>query len=365
MKANSIKSRSTAGKSADRLERGAHFEAVSAESSFEKRGRTTLTAVTDPKSSAFPVNRAPAAPSVPTSQVLREILTKNPTAKSFTVNQIVDSIGENRIGSSLLLFSIPAMLPVPGTSRLRGIPAGLIAGQMIAGRTRIKLPQFILRRSVPRRSLAVAIYAILPVLEMAEKAAKPRQLWATHPAVQRVLGVFILLLALAIALPIFGFNVAHAASIFIISLGLAEQDGLAILIGVLAGLASLILLTGASLSVKALRSGAIDWMKKILKKVGLKWAAKMSLKWAASFLKKRSFQWTTLVLLEWAELLLDPQASSHINGGRPTKNALKAARKGSTVRRGQKLARPSVRRSHIQAGERTSVTKRSALSIQR
>jgi hypothetical protein len=365
MRSNSIKTRSTSPKVVNGLDRDGRFKAVSAGATFEGRPPKKLAAVTNPASAAISVNRAPDVPSIRTSQMLREILTKNPTAKHFTVKQIVDSIGESRVETSLIFFSIPGMLPVPGTSKLCGIPAGLIAGQMIAGRTQIKLPQFILRRSVPRRSLAVAIYAILPVLEMAEKAAKPRQLWASHPAVQRALGVFILLLALVIALPIFGFNVAHAASIFIISLGLAEQDGLAILIGVLAGFAPLILLTGASFSVKALHFGAVDWMKRMLKKVGLKWAAKLGSKWAAKFLKKRSLQWTTLLLLEWAELLLDPQALSRINGNKPTKHALKVARKGSAVRRGQKLARPSVRRSQVQATERPSVTKRSALSIQR
>jgi len=313
-----------------------------------------------PRPSAHPVA---AAPSIRTSQVLREILTKNPKAKSFTIQEVVDAIGENRVATSLMFFSIPGMLPVPGTSNLRGVPAGLIAAQMIAGRTELKLPHFILRRSVPRRSLAVAIYAILPVLEIAEKATKPRQLWASHPAVQRVLGVFILLLALIIALPFFGFNVAHAASIFIISLGLAEHDGLAILIGVLAGLASLILLTGVGLSVRALRLGAVDWVKKMLKKVGLKWAAKMGFRWGSRYLKKRSVQWTTLVLLEWAELLLDSNASASINGKKPKRRALKVARKGSPVRRGQAVARGSARRTP--ATTHSPVTKRTARSIQR
>jgi hypothetical protein len=344
-------------------DRGRYFPAVSADANLCARARKSLVAEPRTASSGASADRGPASPSIRTSQVLREILTKNPTSKNFTVQEIVDAIGENRVAASLVFFSIPGMLPVPGTSNLRGIPAGLIAGQMIAGKKEITLPQFILRRSVPRRSLAVAIYAILPVLETAEKAAKPRQLWASHPAVQRVLGVFILLLALVIALPFFGFNVAHAASIFIISLGLAEHDGVAILIGVLAGLASLILLTGASLSLKALHLGAVDWVKKMLKKVGLKWAAKLGFRWAARYLKKRSVQWTTLVLLEWAELLLDPQTSDRIKAKKPRKRTLKVARKGSGIRRGQSLARGVARRSSTQTVERPSATKRSVRSI--
>jgi hypothetical protein len=354
---NSIETGSTSP-GAYRRRRDDYFAGAGARDAFNGVMRKTLIEATKSTSVVFPassVNRAPEVPSIRTSRLLREILTKHPRAKSFTVKQIIDEIGKHRLGSSLIFFSIPGMLLVPGTSNLGGVPAGVIAGQMIAGKTEIKLPQFILRRSVPRRSLAVAIYAILPVLEMAEKATKPRQLWTSHPVVQRILGVFILLLALVIALPIFGFNVPHAASIFIISLGLAEKDGLAILIGVLAGLASLVLLTGANLSVKAFRFGIVAWGKKMLKKTGLKWAAKVGLRWATSFLKKRSMQWTTLVLLEWAELLLDPQASSrHRIARKPQKSGLKLARKGSAVRRGQKLVRPSVRRSPLRTAKRSA-----------
>ena len=279
--------------------------------------------MTRPTRTVLSANRAPAVPSIRTSNALREILTKNPTVKNFTVKRIVDLIGDNRVGISLMFFSIPGIVPVPGTSELVGIPTTTIAGHMIAGKTEIKLPKSILERSVPRRSLAVAIHAILPILEKAEKAVKPRWRWASHPAVQRILGVLIFLLALAISLPILGFTLPHAAAIFIISLGLAEQDGLAILIGVVVGLVSLVLLTGAG---RGLRSKARVWVKNIARKLGLKWAA--------TFLKKFGFLWASLLDFKLAELLLlwDPEASSRrCKGTRPS--PIKEEQMASAVRR--------------------------------
>jgi hypothetical protein len=360
MRSNPIKANLTSARVTDRLDRRGSFAVESEIIALQRGIRKTLDDDTVASSNAaFSPHRAPAVLPMRASQVLRGILTKNPTVKKFTVKQIVDSIGEHRVGTSLIFFSIPAMLPVPGTSNLAGIPAGLIAGQMIAGKTTIKLPRSILRRSVSRRSLSVAIYAILPVLEMSERATKPRWQWACHPVAQQILGVLLFLLALAIALPIVGFNVPHAASIFAISLGLVERDGVAILIGVIAGLASLILLTGANLSGRALRSGAVGWMKNMFKKVGLKWAANLGLKWATSFLKKRGRQWTTLLLLEWAELLLDPEASTrHTTGKRPRKNTLQLEQPRSAARRSQKIARPPAGRSHLQTGERPSARRR-------
>lgn len=181
-----------------------------------------------------------------TSKILRDLLENNPTVQSFTVEKIVDSIGANSFGTSLMFFAIPEVLPIPipGISAVVVLPTAVISAQMAAGQKQVKLPKFLLKRSVPRRALAAAIHAILPVLEKAEKMTKRRWEWATQPAARRLLGVFIFILAMAIAFPIPGFNMPQAISIFVISLGLVEEDGLLVAAGVLIGLASLVLLGG-------------------------------------------------------------------------------------------------------------------------
>jgi hypothetical protein len=295
--------------------------------------RTAKTFVAAGKPSPAVRAAAPAAelPPVRTSQVLREILTRNPNQKTFTVKQIVDAIGEDRHAASLMFFSIPAMLPVPGTSDLTGIPSSLLAGQMIAGKRTIRLPEVVLRRSVSRRSLTVAIHAILPILETAEKALKPRLRWLSDPAARRILGVFIFLMALAVALPIVGFNLPHALSIFVISLGLVEHDGLAILLGVVAGLAA-VWITGIGIT----RLMAGGWMKNLLRKAGFKWAAKAGARWTAAFLKKLGSRWTTKFLMVWAEAFLTRERRASASRiGRKSVIAGAAALRRRQVRRAQ------------------------------
>jgi hypothetical protein len=330
-------------------------------------GRRTMLATATTPTTVLSAGGPAAVLPIRTSQVLREILTKNPSVKNFTVKQIVDSIGDNRVGASLIFFSIPGMLPVPGTSNLVGIPTGVIAGQMIAGRGQFKLPQFILERSVPRRSLTVAIQAMLPILEMAEKVAKPRWQWASHPAAQRLLGVFIFLLALAIACPILGFNAPHAAAIFIISLGLVERDGLAILIGIVVGLASLVFLTGVGLSGEALRSRAGRWAKGLSKKFSLKWATQLGLKWAARFLKKFGFRWSMLLLFEWTQLffLRDPVWSRPAEGKKSRRTVVTGKQKGSVVRRSRTLAQLPALRSHLRTADGSPASKYAAMPARR
>jgi hypothetical protein len=191
---------------------------------------------------------------VRTSKILRDLLEKNPD-KSFTIEKIVNSIGgTSAFGTSLLVFSIPEVLPIPipGISALVVIPTGIIAAQMIAGNGQLKLPKALLKRSIPRKALAASIHAILPFLEKTEKYVKPRWKWALHPASKRFIGLFVFILALAIALPVPGTNMPLAIAIFIIALGLIENDGMLITLGILIGIASFALLGGIILGALSL-----------------------------------------------------------------------------------------------------------------
>lgn len=191
---------------------------------------------------------------VPTSRILRDLLANNPDLESFTVEKIVAEIGTSSFGTSLMFFAIPEVLPIPipGISAIVVLPTGAIALQMVGGKRQVVLPQFIRQRSVPRKALAAAIHAILPILEKAEKVTKPRWKWATDAKAQRLLGIFIFLLAAGIAVPLPGFNMPQAIAIFTIGLGLVEQDGLIVCVGVLIGLISLLIVGAILLGLSSL-----------------------------------------------------------------------------------------------------------------
>ena len=120
---------------------------------------------------------------------------------------------------------------------------------MVAGCREVRLPKWLLKRRVPRKALAAAVRAVLPSLERAERTTRARGRWVTHPITQRLLGVFIFVLALLIALPVPGTNVPPALAIFITALGMVERDGWAIALGVLLGLASIALIGGIALGM--------------------------------------------------------------------------------------------------------------------
>jgi hypothetical protein len=240
-----------------------------------------------------------------TSEILRSVLTKNPGVRSFSVARIVSSIGSERVEASLAMFAIPTVVPIEKPKGIVAVPMGTIACHFVTGRERLTLPRHILDKCVSRRALTVAIHATLPVIEAAERLMRPRWSWASHPIARRAIGLLVFLLAVAIGCPWFGFNELHGLSVFIVSLGLTEQDGIAITIGVVAGLLSLVALAVSGLSVRALRTK----LGKVLRGVG----RKLGLTAIANFLRRLGYRrLARFITLEWTDLVMswDPERSA-------------------------------------------------------
>jgi len=195
-----------------------------------------------------------------TSDVLKALLENN-SDEWFTVEQICAGLGTSSFGVSLLAFSIPEVvpIPIPGISAIVALPTAVVSYQMIAGKKELRLPKWVLRRKVPRKALAAAIHAVLPALRRLEKGAKPRGTWVSSPLTQRLLGLFIFVLALFIALPIPATNMPPAIAIFVTSLGMVERDGLLISVGVLIGLASMVLIGALAIGSFSLLGGLFSF----------------------------------------------------------------------------------------------------------
>jgi hypothetical protein len=292
-----------------------------------------------------------------TSAILRGILTKNPGVQTFSVERIVASIGADRFEASLMMFSIPAIVPVPGSSGIVAMPTGAIAYQLSAGGKQIRLPGFLLKKSVSRKSLAVAIHAILPILEAAERVVRPRWSWIQHAFWRRAIGFLVFLLAVAIAYPLSGFNALHAWSIFAVAFGMAEQDGLAVMIGVVAGVLSLAVLAASGVSVRAVRAKVLKSLRKMGRKLGLTALA--------GFLERLGYKVLARICsFKWSELLLlwDPERrpaseardaggdSTLPEGGTLQPSALLLARSRQPV---QRSSVPGVHEPGAHVGEQT------------
>jgi hypothetical protein len=232
------------------------------------------------------------------SEVLRGILSNNPGVETFTVEDILSSIGDHAFEASLMMFALPAIIPIPRSRGMMALPTGAIACQMVAGQKQIRLPRFIRRKCVSRKALAVAIHAIVPILESAESVVRPRWSWVNHAIWRRLIGLFVLVLVIAIAFPLFGFNALHAASILVISLGMAEKDGLAVMIGVVAGVVSLAIVV-SGVSLRSVRTKVVKRLLKLSRKLGFTLLARYLDRIGQTLLAKLlRFNWSSL-LLRW------------------------------------------------------------------
>ena len=188
-----------------------------------------------------------------TSDVLKELISDE-SQPVLTVERIVKALGPTSFGTSLMVFSIPEVLPIPlpGMTTVVVIPTGIISWQLIRGKPEVRLPNALLKRSIPRKAFAAAVGAILPFLERAERGTRARWHWVSNPVAMRFVGLFILMLAAVIAVPTPFTAMPAAISIIIISLGMVERDGVLISLGILLGLATIAMIGSIGLGILSL-----------------------------------------------------------------------------------------------------------------
>ena len=154
------------------------------------------------------------------------------------LGDIVAALGDRGYGLLIFILALPNVLPIyiPGLSAVFGIPLALIAVQMAIGLPRPWLPPSLLERSLRRQDFANMTRRLLPRVLKLERLLKPRLALLTSPWAERLIGVFALLLATTLALPIPLTGIPLGVGLTLMGVGLIERDGLVLMVGVAAGL---------------------------------------------------------------------------------------------------------------------------------
>jgi hypothetical protein len=145
-----------------------------------------------------------------------------------SIGEITDAVGEKGFGLLLIVLSLPSALPVPapGYSTPFGIVIALIALQMLLGRQTVWLPARLQSIRIKPSLAKKMIGAASKFLRTIEHLIRPRQRWIRSRAGQSALAIVILIMACLMMLPIPLTNTMPAMVIFLIGIGLAEDDGL-------------------------------------------------------------------------------------------------------------------------------------------
>ncbi len=158
------------------------------------------------------------------------------SGEDCTVGELIDRIGDRGFGLILLMLAMPAALPIPaaGYATPFGLVMALLGLQLAAGRKQPWLPAILRDRTVPFKMLDFAVRNGRLPLRAVELLIRPRLSRLTHNRMFLTgIGLTIAMLALTMSVPLPLTNTAPSFAIFIAAAGLLEEDGLALLIGML------------------------------------------------------------------------------------------------------------------------------------
>lgn len=170
-----------------------------------------------------------------------------------SVGWLMEQLGERSFGLTLFVMAVIALLP--GASTVIGVLIAWPAIQMILGHEAAVLPRWIARREVGVDRLARVIGVIVPRLRWVERLIRPR--WPMpFQATKRLTGIVVLLVGATLISPVPFTQVVPALVIMLLALAYLEEDGIALLLALVAALASLAV-TGATVwgAVET-----IDWL---------------------------------------------------------------------------------------------------------
>ncbi|KAF8818490.1 exopolysaccharide biosynthesis protein [Rickettsia endosymbiont of Cardiosporidium cionae] len=169
------------------------------------------------------------------SASLSELTAKDPNATTF-VYELIESLSDNSILLPLILFSLPIGIPLPyppGFTTVVGIPLLFLSYQMIIGSKTIKLPGILSKYKIKNSTLITICNKIIPIIKFIERYIKPRMRYPNSPYCQKISGILCFIASLSIAIPLPFTNAIPALGVAVISIGLINRDGIAIIIGIL------------------------------------------------------------------------------------------------------------------------------------
>jgi len=184
---------------------------------------------------------------------LSDIVRSMDTSQDTTIGELADSLGERAFGALMFIFAVPNAIPMPpGTSAILGLPLVILTWQVLMGRQTLWLPQAIRKRRISREMLERFVSKVTPIMAKLERVLKPRLgVVVTSNLAERMIGLVAFPLALILFLPIPFGNIPPALAIACLALGLAERDGLAVLVGYVFSAASVAILAAVSSALYA------------------------------------------------------------------------------------------------------------------
>lgn len=195
------------------------------------------------------------------SSVFRGLAARAETAaphERVSFGDMIEALAARAYGLTLLVFALPACLPMPpGVPMVCGLGILIVALQYPMDGDRLRLPRFVEKRSVLLTDFRRLAHRMLPWLEWLEGLCRPRYRGLFTAPVRLVTGILLALLGFLMFLPIpFLGNMPPAFATVVIAVGIAERDGAVLA----AGLALATLASAITLAATAAAIAGVAWV---------------------------------------------------------------------------------------------------------
>jgi hypothetical protein len=162
---------------------------------------------------------------------------------SLTVAQLTDRVGDRGFGLLLLVLSLPSALPVPAAGY--SVPFGLLllvlSIQMLIGKTHPVFPQRMQKVTLGKRTAERLLKSAAWIFQRLEWVIRPRMQWVGRRAGLSLMGILVMAMAVLMMIPIPMTNTFPAFVIFLIGIGLTEEDGVFAILACVVGVAAVVL----------------------------------------------------------------------------------------------------------------------------
>lgn len=168
-----------------------------------------------------------------------DVLASGCAGERISLDDLSSTLGEKCFAGLIFLLAAPNMLPLPpGCDIALSVPLAILSAQLVLGVRRPWLPAWIRSREITTERFAKLVERLSPMTRRMEILLSRRLDALTGLAGRRLLGLLCLALAVLLGLPVPLGNAVPAAAISLFALGLLARDGIAVLAGVVATIAS-------------------------------------------------------------------------------------------------------------------------------
>jgi hypothetical protein len=174
-----------------------------------------------------------------------DVLASGCAGERISLDDLTSTLGEKCFAGLIFLLAAPNMLPLPpGCDIALSVPLAILSAQLVLGVRRPWLPAWLRRREVTTERFAKLVERLSPMTRRAEILLSRRLDVLTGLVGRRLLGLLCLALAVLLGLPVPLGNAVPGAAISLFALGLLARDGVAVLAGIAATIASIAIVAG-------------------------------------------------------------------------------------------------------------------------